>query len=247
MEKNALDFMYKMNAHGVVGRHFAIDAPFLTDPISMKPINYLKAPIEIINLKSFENISNHHKDLLYEQLSSLFMMSHESYIQYQASFFYPQILTSDNCNNKILYGQYGLFAKTQIQQYQVLGFYSGLYATSNNQLEYLLTQYDFLTLGRYGNACKKEGLPVICGHCNGNYMSVINDWRPLRWYEYDTEELKKIKNSSYNSNSIVVQSGDYYFVVYVATKDISANHELITDYGEGYWEREKDVLSEKPF
>lgn len=242
MEKDNIDFVSLLNAHGVVGREFTIDAPFLTDPLSLMPINYLKVPIEIVNFKSFDTISDKAKDIIHEQVSSLFMLSHDSYVDYQNSFFYPNILNAENCNNPILQGQYGLFTKARIKQYQVLGFYSGLYISSSLELEHLMTQFDYLTIGRYGNACFKEGIPVICGHYNGNYMTIINDWRPFKWYEYDEDALQTLKNQSYSTNSIVARAGDYYFIVYVATCDVDANTELLTDYGHDYWEREKSIL-----
>ncbi len=242
MEKDTLHFISQINAKGVIGRTVTVDAPFLTDPISLKAINYLKHPIEIINFKSFDSISDENKQLIYEQVSSLFMLSHESYICYQNDYFYPQILTEANCDNPILHGQIGLFAHMPILQYQVLGFYSGIYVSSIVELHYLLTQFDELTIGRYGNACVKEGTPAICGHYNGNYMSIINDWRPFKWYEYDANALETIKEQRYNANSIIARSGDYCFIVYVASCAIDAHSELITDYGVDYWEREKRIF-----
>ncbi len=240
MKKNTLDYMSKLNAYGVIGREFKVNAPFLTNPITLKPIEYSKEPIEIINFKSFDTIDDTHKIYIQEQVSNLFMMPHDDYTDYQENCFYPNILNSDNCKNPILHGQYGLFTKKYIKQYQVLGFYSGIYIASEFELEHMMTHYDDLTLGRYGNACVKEGIPVICGHYNGNYMSVINDWRPFKWCEYDTEALHSIKTHHYSANSIIAFSGGYYFIIYIASCSVEPDTEIFTDYGEGYWERERN-------
>jgi hypothetical protein len=240
MEKNTLDYMSKLNAYGVIGREFKVDAPFLTNPITLKPIEYSKEPIEIINFKSFDTIDDTDKGYIQEQVSNMFMMPDDVYTGYQEDCFSLNILKSDNCNNPILQGQYGLFTKTYIKQYQVLGFYSGVYIASEFELEHMMTQFDDLTLGRYGNACIKEGIPVICGHYNGNYMSVINDWRPFKWYEYDKETLNTIKNKYYSANSIIAFSAGYYFIIYIASCAVEANTEIFTDYGIGYWERERN-------
>lgn len=242
MEKNDTDYLHTLNGHGVLGRNFTIDAPFLTDPLSNKPIDYIKSPIDIVNFKSFDACDPKDKEFISEQVSRLFMLSMESYVDYQQNYVHPKMLTAQNCNNPLLYGQYGLFAKAPLGQYQVIGFYSGVYATSHAQLEYMLTKYDFLTIGRYGNACHVDGMPAICGHYNGNYMSLINDWRPLKWYEQSSELLEKTKEERYNSNTIIAQSGDYFFIVNVTNKQIDADTEIITDYGVGYWQREEDVL-----
>ena len=242
MDKNNINFISDLNAKGVVGRQFMIDAPFLTDPLSLQPINYLKAPIEIVNLKSLNTISDSNKQLIYNQISSLFMLSHEAYTHYQNEFFQPKILNSTNCNNPILYEQYGLFTKIPIAQYQILGFYSGIYVASVLELEYLLTQFDIITIGRYGNACVKDGIPVICGHYNGNYMSVINDWRPFEWSQHKPDYLQTLKENKQNVNSVIIQSGDYYFIAYIASCAINENTEILTDYGDGYWEREQKIF-----
>lgn len=240
MEKNTLDYMSKVNAYGVIGREFKVDAPFLTNPITLEAIEYPKEPIEIVNFKSFDTIDTPHKVHIQEQVSHLFMMSADDYEHYQEKNFYPNLLNSDNCKNPILYGQYGLFAKKHITQYQVLGFYSGIYIASEFELEHLLTYSDFLTVGRYGNACIKEGIPVICGHYNGNYMTIINDWRPFKWHEYHAETLHSLKIHAYSANSIIAVSGGYYFIIYVASCSVEPDTEIFTDYGIGYWEREKN-------
>ena len=242
MENNNIDYLHQINAIGVLGHDFAVDAPFLTNPFTLEAIDYLKSPLEVVNLKSFDTISDVNKQLVYEQASQLFMLSPSAYAQYQQEYFYPNILTADNCDNPILCGQYGLFAKKTIMQYQVIGFYSGIYATSYEDLEHLVTKYDFLTLGRYGNACLVDGIPVILGHHNGNYMTIINDYRPFKWYEYDKDSLEDIKNKKYNTNSIVLRSGDYYFVAYLTCHEITPDTELSTDYGDGYWLREKELI-----
>ncbi len=240
MEKHTLDYMSKLNAYGVIGRDFKVDAPFLTNPITLEPIAYLKEPIEIINFKSFDTIDDTHKADIQDQVSNMFMMPADDYTRYQENCFYPNLLNSDNCNNPMLHGQYGLFAKKHIKQYQVLGFYSGIYIASEFELEHLLTYADFLTVGRYGNACIKAGIPVICGHYNGNYMTIINDWRPFKWHEYNTESLNTIKNQYYSANSIIALSGGNYFIIYIASCSVEPDTEIFTDYGDGYWERERN-------
>jgi hypothetical protein len=242
MKMNDTNNLHKINGLGVFEHNFAIDAPFLMNPISLKAIDYLKLPIQIVNFKSLDILSNSKKQFIYEQVSRLFMLSMESYVEYQEQYVYPVILDKDNSSNPILHGQYGLFAKNPIEEYQVIGFYSGIYASSHTELGYMLTQYDFLTLGRYGNACHIDGIPVICGHYNGNYMSLINDWRPFKWYEYDENILETIKDQKYNCNTIIASSGDYFFVINVANKKIDMNTEIITDYGKGYWQREQELF-----
>lgn len=234
--------LYTLNSIGIRERNFSVDAPFLLDPISLQKINYFKYPIEIVNFKSFSDLSEGIKNNICEQINQLFMLSDTAYTLYQTSYFIPMVLDEVNCINPLLYGQHGLFVSNDIPEYHVLGFYSGIYVTSFTQLEYLMHQFTDISIARYGNACHADGIPVICGHYNGNYMTLINDWRPYQWYEKDTLELEDIKSHRHNADSIILKSGDYFFVAYISKKNILKNTEIITDYGIGYWEREKTLL-----
>ena len=196
----------------------------------------------MIDFKSFNDINKACKATILEDISALFMISHESFVDYQAQYFEPQILSGENCKNPIMHGQYGLFTQLEIKQYQILGFYSGIYATSLLDLHILASQFDPLLIGRYGNACFKDGFPVICGHYNGNYMTVINDWRPFEWYNMSQKAQDASKAQTYNANSVVIRSGDYYFIAYVATKNMTVGTQIITDYGVDYWNREEALI-----
>lgn len=245
MSADNLKYLIDLNNQDILGRNFAINSPLLTDPYSFQEIRFLKMPLEISDYKSLDNISQEDKEAIYTQISGFFKLSHDSQVAYQDSILQPKILDEENSTNPLLYGQFGLFSKVDIQKYQPLGIYSGIYIRSYTELEFIMTQFPTLLVVRYGNACTKDGLPVICGHYNGNYMTIINDWRPLEWYNYSETELTELKAQSYNTSSIIIQSGDYFFIAYLAARDIPTNEQLLTDYGQNYWQREKDLIDGK--
>lgn len=244
MSKNNIQNLQDLNNKGVIGRFFSVDAPLLTDPVTLQEVPYPKEPLEIIDFKSLSNLSDADKHDIQTQLNALFQLSHNSFVEYQESILSANLLNSDNCMNPLLFGQYGVFTKVPIQKFQPVGIYSGIYATSYMQLEYIASQFDMLKIARFGNACTKGGLPVICGHYNGNYMSLVNDWRPFGWQNHTSEVLAQLRADTYNTSSIIAKSGEYFFIMYVSDYDISENVQLITDYGEGYWGREKELFAE---
>jgi|GEM_PF-6183189 len=227
-----------MQNYPVTNNPFKIDAPILTSVLSLKGIDYPKEKIEIISFKSFDEQTEIQKKSLIDSIENLFNQSHADYVAYQDRLFSPVLLTKDNSDNDALYGQHGLFAKEEIQGNQILGFYAGIYVETYADMEIVATQFDLTLASSYGNGCIKEGLPAICGHYNGNYMSIINDWRPYQWQEASQETLDTIKDKKYAANSVVFRSGRYYFIAYFAKKNIEQGTQIFTDYGEGYWQRD---------
>ena len=241
-EQNMTDIVRAVNGVGVINRDFSIDAPFVIDPITLQPID-INTDVQptILNYKGLSNLDNDKKIRIERQIQK-FIMSHLIVIEHQRTYLKPSLLTYDNCDNPALQGQYGIFACQDIPALSFLGFYSGLYITSDDILDYVFMQYNDLHIARYGQRCQQEGYPVICGHYGGNYMSVINDWRPFKWYEYEENYLEEVKQEHHNSETIIVQVDDIFLIAYIAKKDIPAGVELITDYGQGYWEREEQII-----
>ena len=89
---------------------------------------------------------------------------------------------------------------------------------------------------RYMHACDIAGHPAICAYMAGNYMSYINDWRPMGCCS--DEEMSAIKSKRHKVTSLLCESVGYKFVAVVTTDSIWENDEIFTDYGENYWARE---------
>lgn len=151
----------------------------------------------------------------------------------------PHILTEKNSDNPILYGQQGLFAIRDIPAFQVIGIYAGRYLENVLDLENEYNVLHPVLVDRYMHACSAAGIPAISAYGCGNYMSLINDWRPAGLDSL--ADIEEEKHKRCNCTSMIGKSHGKYFVVYVSLAYIWKDEQILTDYGDGYWMREEYI------
>ena len=111
-----------------------------------------------------------------------------------------------NDPNNILHNQFGLFATEKFNEYDIIGQYTGELVSPEKG-------------GKYVSASKDC---CIDASCLGNELRFINDYRNIS-----------------SSNNVVIKTT--YIdkkprVLFVVTKKIEPGDQLLTDYGEGYWQ-----------
>ena len=111
-----------------------------------------------------------------------------------------------NDPNNILHNQFGLFATKKFDEYDIIGQYTGKLVSSDKE-------------GRYVSASENCCIDALD---TGNELRFINDYRNIS-----------------PSNNVVIKTT--YIdkkprVLFVVTKKIEPGEQLLTDYGEGYWE-----------
>ncbi len=108
--------------------------------------------------------------------------------------------------HSIIFDQYGLFAIDEFKQYDVLGQYTGELKNPNIGGKYVAESIK----------CCIDADKI------GNEFRFINDYR----------------NITYEPNVILkrVYIDKKPRVLIVVKKDIEVNEQILTDYGEGYWE-----------
>ena len=112
-----------------------------------------------------------------------------------------------NDPSNILYNQFGLFATKKFNEYDIIGQYTGKLVSPDKEGKYVSASED----------CCIDAINM------GNELRFINDYR----------------NISLSSNVIIKTT---YIdkkprVLFVVTKKIEPGEQLLTDYGEGYWQK----------
>lgn len=214
------------------------DVPFLKDPykednyFSLDPHNVKVTP-KTEDTYLFPNLVC---EQIKKQVSNIITMKPYEYAANGRKKYAVRELDIKNCDNEELYGQKGLFAITDLPIYTVLGLYAGYYLDDVKDFEHLYNKMNPVLCDRYMHACAIEGHPAICGYMAGNYMSYINDWRPMGHCPDD--DLSAVKEKRHKVTSLLCESAGYKFIAIVTTDSIWENDEIFTDYGENYWVRE---------
>jgi hypothetical protein len=135
-------------------------------------------------------------------------------------------------------GMYGLFAKTKLDAYHVVGAYKGsLWSADEFEDQFLnhpgedrVLDYAFDAFVDFSP--KAEDHFVIAAHNfdDANELAFANDYRP------DPE--------TQNAEFVSVCWKNLPFIVLVTTREIQQDKELIVDYGAKYWKRNKSCASE---
>lgn len=107
--------------------------------------------------------------------------------------------------NSIVYGQYGLFAAKNFQKFDVLGQYTGEVVS-------------FSEGGKYVAYCDK---------CNIDANKIGNEFRYINDYQNIAEEPNTTLRITYIDKKPRV--------LFVVTKDIKEDEEILTYYGKDYW------------
>lgn len=173
------------------------------------------------------------------QVKEVLQLSLDDYARRGESIYKMVEISEKNSKNELLYGQKGLFATNHIDAFTVLGIYAGYYITDPKEFDQIYQKFHPILVDRYMHGCRRDGLPAVSGYVGGNYMSYINDWRPHNFDELP--ELKIVQETRQNCLSLIGQADETYFVIYIAINNIWKDEEIFTDYGKGYWEREKFI------
>ena len=117
-----------------------------------------------------------------------------------------------NENHK-LFGEYGLFAKRRWKKFEIIGDYTGEVCNSNNEGDYVANLYHDLPSN------ESIGIDSIN---YGNETRFINDYRGI--------------NDIPNTKIVSTVVGGISRILFVVIEDIATFEEILTDYGEEYWE-----------
>ncbi|MEM6603375.1 MAG: hypothetical protein AAF621_04925 [Pseudomonadota bacterium] len=172
------------------------------------------------------------------QVAHLISLSPQEYAFAGRKKYEPRELSEKNCDNPIMYGQMGLFSIIDMPPFTVVGIYAGRYLAEIKDFEAEYNRVHPVLADRYMHACDIKGYPGICAYMSGNYMSYVNDWRPIDYQERSKEDLDALKSKKHNVISLIGESLGHKFIIYVSIDNIWENDEILTDYGDGYWERE---------
>lgn len=222
--------------------------PFLREPVNQKVLEINPHTISIMVKDKDQRYVPENKLMdIQKNVTSLLELSYNDYAENRAAVYSPDIMQIPEKNKLVsdtqsFYEQKGLFAKADIPALTVIGIYAGHYINSLEELEFEYKKSHPVLAGRYMNACDREGFPAISAYMCGNYMSYINDWRPFDG-DHSVEQLIALKDEKQNVISLIGNDGRYKFIFYVAIQDIPKNTEILTDYGQGYWDNEADIKS----
>lgn len=177
------------------------------------------------------------------QIEEIVFLSPKDYAHRGQDLYKPDFISSTHSNDQMLIGQKGLFAIKHMPAYHVIGLYAGYYLKNMQEFESLYQSMHPVLVDRYMHACTLAGFPAISGYVAGNYTSYINDWRPFgedggEDAGDERSDLQQLQINRQNTVSVIFQIKDLYLVAYVTIKEVLKGQEFLTDYGDGYWERE---------
>ncbi len=169
------------------------------------------------------------------QASMLLNMAPPQRRRYTDTRLEPQILAPHNCNNPLLHGQWGIFARRPLPAHCVLGVYGGRYLTCYRHMMHELAHYGQQGFERYLFSAdpKTGGLPYISGLQAANAITLVNDCRPA--------DANTPRHQTMNCRPVVMRwqvprHRAIAATFYISTAAIAAGQEVLTDYGDAFWQ-----------
>ena len=241
MSLNFINFSNQVNSE----HHCANDLPLLQTPFDITaPAYVFKNPedFRVLFWKEQEHLPEETKNRLTEEMRDFCFLTPEARKERLEMMFSARLLTEADTNNKFLIGQNALFANQPIKAFTPLGAYAGRYIENEKWLEAEYSNYPPPISSRYTHACDPEGFPCICAYGSGNYMSLINDWRPENYKDLNEAEFAAQKEALQSVASVIVTCDGARLPFFISIKDVAEKEELHTDYGASYWAREELFL-----
>lgn len=135
-------------------------------------------------------------------------------------------------------GMYGLFAKTKLDAYHVVGAYKGsLWSADEFEDQFLnhpgedrVLDYAFDAYLDFSPKAEDHFVLVAHNFDDANELAFANDYRP--------------DPATQNAEFVSVCWKNLPFVVLITTKEIQQDKEVIVDYGAKYWKRNKSCAAE---
>ncbi len=235
------EFFQKFSAEINAEHRFQNELPILQSPLDFRDEAVAfsdKDQFSVLYWKDYEHLADPIKQKLTLAMREICFLSDQSRRHFLEENFYTDFLTPFNSDNSYLYGQRGLFTASDIKAFSPVGPYSGRYLESEKWLEAEYSLYPQLLSARYTHACDPVGFPCVSAFQSGNFVSVINDWRPDHYQSFTEADFLTERQARQNVSSVIVQCGAARAPFFFTVKDIPAHQQLFTDYGENYWRRE---------
>ncbi|MFT6083255.1 MAG: hypothetical protein ACJA1M_000132 [Alphaproteobacteria bacterium] len=215
------------------------------------PNEAVYTPKTIIDFKNFKQTLNtpQKQQNLLVQLNDVANLSDQKRGEYLESLTDMKPVSKKECKKQkwpdILIGQNAVFAKQNIPAFTVLGYYSGLYFTSQeDKLEY--AKKHSTGFQTYVYSFPDVKIPSVSGFQYGNDLSCVNSGTVYAGTAYSIAQdiVKKCnivaiyaKSLEYPDLEYVKDAKKFDLVSFVTNRDIKKGEQLLVDYGMNYWKK----------
>jgi hypothetical protein len=215
------------------------------------PLYEPKTIIAFKNLKARLKTQKQEDDVL-KQLNDIANLSAQEHGEYIDSFMKSHRITEKDCKREklpsVLIGQNGVYAVKDIPVFSVLGYYSGLYFLSTEELVDYGTK-NGLAFKTYMFSLPDVTMPRISGYLHGNALSLVNAGTIYSGTAHQiAREIHEkcnltviyAKSLEYPDKDYVNDPEKYDLVAYATNRPIKKGEQLFVNYGMNYWKNKND-------